>query len=313
MRVLSEISRVERFICAFAIFGPLWIPAAQASGQAPVRSKVRGSLDAEIESLLKSEIEADDDKAEVARVQELFAKYGIPSSDQADTLSAMDFVVLLAFDQPLTFMKTAAPAVEKAVAAGRLPANSASFFRANLHQEEVKAGLGAPKNSELKKQIDSLLQVDQAVRQSQGLDLQKMQKQDQEDRPVVKAILDRYGMPTFEAVGTDAASAFVVLIQHQPAEFRREALPKLKTNVDAGQAFPKDYAMMYDRAQTDEGKPEMYGMNLICEPDGTFSPGTLVDPEHVEDRRAAIGLMPLAIYIRIATVIMPNFCKVVSK
>ena len=125
-----------------------------------------------------------------------------------------------------------------------------------------------------------------------------MQQIDEEDRPAIRSILDRYGMPTFAMVGSDAESDFVDMIQHQPADFRQQALPKLKQNVDDGQASAKNYAMMYDRAQTDQGKPEMYGMNLICQPDGTLSPGRIIDPAQVEQKRAAIGLIPLKTYIR---------------
>jgi hypothetical protein len=54
------------------------------------------------------------------------------------------------------------------------------------------------------------------------------------------------------------------MIQHQSPEFRRKVLPKLKANVDAGQADPGSYAMVFDRSQTDTGKKQMYGENLTC-------------------------------------------------
>jgi hypothetical protein len=70
----------------------------------------------------------------------------------------------------------------------------------------------------------------------------------------LSAIFDRYGVPTYDMVGVRAAKGFVVMVQHHPAEFRREVLPKLKANVDRGQADPVAYAMVYDRAQRDQGK-----------------------------------------------------------
>lgn len=60
-------------------------------------------------------------------------------------------------------------------------------------------------------------------------------------------------MPTYALVGPEAASNFAVMIQHQPADFRRNVLPKLKANVDARQGDAEVYAMMYDRAATDVG------------------------------------------------------------
>lgn len=55
------------------------------------------------------------------------------------------------------------------------------------------------------------------------------------------------------ALSTDAvtfcevASTFVTMVQHQSPEFRRKVLPRLRTNVDAGQADPSDYTRLFDR------------------------------------------------------------------
>jgi hypothetical protein len=54
------------------------------------------------------------------------------------------------------------------------------------------------------------------------------------------------------------------LIQHQPANFRQQVLPKLKANVAAGQADPESYALVYDRSQSEQGKKQLYGQNLMC-------------------------------------------------
>jgi hypothetical protein len=294
-------------VTVFALAAMTLLVPAQCQSKAQTATEPFGM---EIESLLKTELDADDDSAQIARVQELFAEYGIPSQETLDRQTAMDFVVLLAQDQPLSFVQKVAPAIGTAVRQGLLPENSQVFFEAVIRQREVTAKVGAPTMPQLKMEIEALLEKDQAVRQTAGFDVNKMKQTDEEDREKVRAILERNGVPTVAMVGSEAASDFVVLIQHQSSDFRREALPKLKANVDTGQASPKDYAMMYDRAQTDEGRPETYGVNLICEPDGTFAPGSLIDPAHVEDRRAAIGLMPLATYVRMAAALMPpDLCK----
>ena len=70
-------------------------------------------------------------------------------------------------------------------------------------------------------------------------------------------------MPTYDMVGV-AAKDFVVMVQHQSPEFRRAVLPKLKANVDLGQAEPGTYAAVYDRSQRDQGKNQLYGEQLEC-------------------------------------------------
>jgi hypothetical protein len=296
-------------ILSALLLSALMVPTI-ALCQSPIEDATNPVLRAEIESLIKTEYEADNDSSAVARVQKLFTKYGIPSRTMVGTYAVQDFVILLVKDQPLAFMKKAFPAVKAAVDAGRLSSDSELFFRARMHQRAVVESLGKPTNPELRKEIEALHKKDQAVRQPGKPEIKKMQQTDEEDRPAVRSILDRYGMPTFAMVGSDAERDFVDMIQHQPADFRRQALPKLKQNVEDGQASAKNYAMMYDRAQTDQGKSEMYGVNLICQPDGKLAPGPIVDPEQVEQRRAAIGLIPLKTYIRLGNVFAgPEFCK----
>ena len=58
------------------------------------------------------------------------------------------------------------------------------------------------------------------------------------------AVFSRYGAPTYRMAGPEAASEFVVMVQHQSPKLRRKVSPKLKANVDAGQTDPDSYAMM---------------------------------------------------------------------
>ena len=122
------------------------------------------------------------------------------------------------------------------------------------------------------------------------------------------AILDRHGVPTYAMVGADAASQFVTMIQHQPPAFRQKALPKLKANVDAGQADAGSYAMVYDRSQRDEGRNQLYGSNLECRDAEELHESPLDDEAHVNERRARMGLMRMELYARLVVEISPRMC-----
>src|SRR5258708_13534279 len=109
-----------------------------------------------------------------------------------------------------------------------------------------------------------------------------------------------YGVQTCRRVGQRAASAFLTMTQHQSPEFRMKVLPKLKANVDAGQADPGSYAMVFDRSRTDAGKKQMYGENLICDSQHPkLHAGPIEDELNVNQRRAAMGLMRLALYAQL--------------
>jgi hypothetical protein len=114
-------------------------------------------------------------------------------------------------------------------------------------------------------------------------------------------------------VGTEAASSFVTMVQHQPAEFRRKVLPKLKANVDRGQADAGNYAMVYDRSSRDAGRKQLYGENLECSVENpTLHEAPIEDEPHVNMRRARMGLMRIELYARMVLALSPAMCAAPS-
>jgi hypothetical protein len=55
-------------------------------------------------------------------------------------------------------------------------------------------------------------------------------------------------------------------------------------------------AYLTDRVLLHEGKPQEYGTQAIAR-DGRFEPRKLRDPDHVDQRRASVGLGSLAEYL----------------
>src|SRR5262249_61059697 len=164
-------------------------------------------------------------------------------------------------------------------------------------------------NPVLRDEIERLFVSDQAVRKTEEFDPEKMAQADREHEAALMAMFDKYGVPTYAMVGTEAASQFVTMIQHQSSAFRRKVLPKLKANVDAGQGDPGAFAMVYDRSRRDAGKKQRYGENLECDGDNTtLHEPPIEDEAHVNLRRARLGLMRVELYARLVTEISPAFC-----
>jgi hypothetical protein len=110
--------------------------------------------------------------------------------------------------------------------------------------------------------------------------------------------------------GPQAALDFFALIQHQSPDFRRKVLPKLKKNVDAGQADPRSHATMLDRTKTDAGEKQLYGENLVCSVDNPkLHLAPIEDERHVNERRATIGLLRLELCVQLVVARMPDFCR----
>ena len=228
--------------------------------------------------------------------------------------AAYGFVLMNMLGQSPAFRVQFLANVRDAATRHELPEDAVVFAEARLRQAatEERYKERPPSHPELRDQISRLLKEDQAVRDSQGFDLKQMQETDRRTAPPLSAIFDRYGVPTYDMVGVQAAKGFVVMVQHQPAEFRRQVLPKLKANVDGGQADPGYYAMVYDRAQRDQGKNQLYGEQLECASGKALEEAPTDDEANVNIRRAELGLMRVELYARLVRLQSPAMCESIT-
>ncbi len=112
------------------------------------------------------------------------------------------------------------------------------------------------------------------------------------------AILDDYECwPGRRLVDDDGAAAAWILAQHARSDpgLQHRCLELLEVAVACGDAGPEHYAFLYDCVRMADGKDQLYGSQFVRSVDGdTVVPWPIEDPEHVDDRRARIGLPPLA-------------------
>lgn len=66
-----------------------------------------------------------------------------------------------------------------------------------------------------------------------------------------------------------------------------------------GEVDSEHVAYLTDRVLVGEGKPQRYGTQLENK-DGNLTPYPLEDPETVDERRRAVGMSPLAEYLKFA-------------
>jgi len=268
-----------------------------------------------IHELLHGMLMSDDEKqgdAAHAELKGIFRQRGIPTIDEVGGDAAYEFVLMLCSPGPLRFQNQVLAKVREAAALGAVPADAAAYCAAHVQQEQLKAQAGKQPATEpeLRDRIEQLYKSDQAVREKDAFDLEKMSGVDREHAAVLEEIFARYGVPTYAMVGQQAASDFVTMIQHQSADFRQRVLPKLKQNVAAGQADPGSYATVFDRAQTDQGRSQRYGQNLVCDSaHPQLHTGPIEDAPHVNQRRAEIGLMRLEIYTQLVIAMSPDVCS----
>ena len=112
----------------------------------------------------------------------------------------------------------------------------------------------------------------------------------------LSAILDRCGWPGRSAVGSDGAHAAWLIVQHAIGDpvLQRRSLALLRAAAAQGEAALVDVAMLEDRIRVAEGRMQRYGTQYDWDSAGEMSPLPVESPEHVDERRRAVGLGALA-------------------
>ncbi len=108
-------------------------------------------------------------------------------------------------------------------------------------------------------------------------------------------IIDRHGWPGRSLAGEDGSRAAWLILQHaiNRPEFLRRGLSLLRDASVRGEASDIELAMLDDRIRFFEGRPQRFGTQYDWDEHGRLTPHAIEDVEHVDDRRAAIGLPPL--------------------
>lgn len=115
----------------------------------------------------------------------------------------------------------------------------------------------------------------------------------------LKAIVARHGWPVRSMVGQDGEDAAWLLLQHadHDRDFQHRCLKLMEPLLQKDEIRKEDYAFLLDRVLVAEGKQQRYGTQFKL--DGRrVEPYPIEDPEHVDERRKAMGLGPLAEYRR---------------
>jgi hypothetical protein len=292
-------------------------PAILALALAMAAAAPDAALAARVSRLFHDLVLADDNgpahKTAVAEVQKLFAERGLLTVAQVGDEASYTFAALACDTSPPDARDSVLKKLRAAGAQHDVPADALTYCEVRTKHDRIKAAATRrpPVNPTLRDEIGRLFARDQAVRLDKTADPQSWVNVDRELHDPLERIFQQHGAPTYALVGPEAASQFAIMIQHQPPEFRRQVLPKLKANVDAGQGDAEVYAMMYDRAANDEGRSQRYGENFVCDdqhPD--MHPAPIEDDAHVNERRAAIGRVRLELQARvIAAAFSPSPCR----
>jgi hypothetical protein len=114
----------------------------------------------------------------------------------------------------------------------------------------------------------------------------------------LREILRVYGWPGKSLVGEDGSGAAWTLAQHGDQIFLQQTVPLMKAAAERGDLHWGLVATTVDRVLLAQGKKQLYGTQF--DTDGNkCEPINVDDPKHLDDRRKAVGLGPIADYAQL--------------
>jgi len=123
-------------------------------------------------------------------------------------------------------------------------------------------------------------------------------KIDRKNLVTVVSLIEKCGMPSLDNVTTQQMSTIWLVFQHSDNYHRKKYLSILKKSAKNGDLRKSQMALMEDRILMMDGKPQIYGSQITKNYDtGAWMIYELKDPEHVNKRRAEVGLKPLNEYV----------------
>ena len=122
-----------------------------------------------------------------------------------------------------------------------------------------------------------------------------------DDENIVKVtqILDKYGWLGVPDVGVTGSQALFLVIQKADLDTQEKYLPLIENSVKEGKTSPVDLAIMKDKMAMRNGENQIYGSQVVNNrASGKIYIYPVIDPDHLDERRKAMGLQPMIEYCK---------------
>lgn len=176
----------------------------------------------------------------------------------------------------------------------------------------VSGPISAQDFSSIRKELEQVYTSDQEERQkvasvtkdfgaasTQMKDLMaRIKSSDASNLATVTRILDQYGWLSEAQIGKVGNAALSLVIQHADLATQEQYLPMMRGAVSQGKARGGSLAVLEDRVALEKSGKQIYGTQIrkSKKSDG-YVLAPIDAPYEVDDRRAALGLGPLADFV----------------
>lgn len=114
----------------------------------------------------------------------------------------------------------------------------------------------------------------------------------------IEEIIAENGWPKKSEVGSSAAQTVFLIIQHADLATQKKYLPVMKEAANNKEASWSALALLIDRIEMREGRPQIYGSQISRNSEGAYSVFEMIEPEYVNQRRKDVGLPPIEDYVK---------------
>ena len=177
----------------------------------------------------------------------------------------------------------------------------------NVRKHRIEANFDKP----LRRRLQMIMKTDQEVRMvfiaahnrqphdsiAEAEALHEMQRVDKVNQEQICKILDSRGLVGSDKVG-DAVGTFWAVIQHSDVNIQKKYFPLFQEAAQKGDIAKEGVAMMEDRINMFEGKPQRYGSQIEEDEHGNPRLYQLLDESKVDEWRSEMGMEPLKDYLR---------------
>lgn len=117
-----------------------------------------------------------------------------------------------------------------------------------------------------------------------------------ENAALLERVFDAIGWPGRKLLGDEGAAAAFLILQHAISrpDLQRRGLALMLDAVPQSEANALDAAYLSDRIAVFEGGQQTFGTQFDWDASGQLSPAPIRDEAEVDERRASVGLPPMA-------------------
>lgn len=146
---------------------------------------------------------------------------------------------------------------------------------------------------------DSLIRVHGADSEDAAV-YQKIYRENHEaNLKKVKQILATWSWPKKAVIGEQGNHTICNVLQHADQSTREHYIPQMKQAVLDGELGARWLVRAEDRLATDRGELQIFGGQMKYYPETkSFNLWPVYDPENIDERRAEIGLEPIAEFLK---------------